>query len=304
MRGLTLILLAGLAALALGCQESGFDESKETARPLKVQHAMGETKVPGQARRPFTLTTDALDDALALDVRPRRAALPAARLPAYLRSRARGVQVTAPVTGLDLAAVEAADPDVILGSKERQRRLYHRLSRIAPTVMSEGGGGEWKLNLRSHGEALGRTNDAEKLLIDWDRRTGRLRRSLGERAARTEVSVVRVLPNGLRTAGLESFAGKVLADVGLARPASQDRPGESQPASLDRPGTLDGDVVLLSVAPGGDAARRRLEGDPRWRRLRAVRDGRVARVDDDVWWAPGGVLAARAALRELERAVG
>ena len=52
-----LIALALVAALA-GCQESGFDESKETQRPLKVQHAIDPltgTKVPGQAERPVTL---------------------------------------------------------------------------------------------------------------------------------------------------------------------------------------------------------------------------------------------------------
>jgi iron complex transport system substrate-binding protein len=304
VRGITLTLLAGLAVLALGCQESGFDERKETARPLKVQHAMGETKVPGQAKHPVTLTTDALDDTLALGVRPRSAALPGSRLPGYLRSRARGVEATPAATRFHLAAVKAANPDVILGSKEKQRALYRRLKRIAPTVMSEGGGGQWKLNLRLHGEALGRTNDAEQLLTDWDRRTARLRRSLGGRGAKTEVSVVRVLPGGLRTAALDSFAGKVLADAGLARPPSQDQPGESQPASLDRPGSLDGDVVLLSAAPGAQDGLRRLESDPRWQRLRAARSGRVVRVEDDVWWAPGGVLAARAALHDLERALG
>ena len=38
--------------------------------------------------------------------------------------------------------------------------------------MTEGGGGQWKLNVRLVGEALGRTNDAEQLLIDYDRRVG------------------------------------------------------------------------------------------------------------------------------------
>ncbi len=44
-----LIALALLGTLA-GCQESGFDESKETRRPLKVQHALDEltgTRCPG-----------------------------------------------------------------------------------------------------------------------------------------------------------------------------------------------------------------------------------------------------------------
>ncbi len=63
-------MLAAVAAFALGCQESGFDERKETARPLKVQHVKGESKVPGQAERPATLTVDSLDDTLALGLRP------------------------------------------------------------------------------------------------------------------------------------------------------------------------------------------------------------------------------------------
>ena len=90
MRVRILIALALVGALA-GCQESGFDESKETQRPLKVQDAMNPltgTKVPGQAERPATLTVDALDDTLALGLRPIRAAVPGLKLPAYLRGRA------------------------------------------------------------------------------------------------------------------------------------------------------------------------------------------------------------------------
>ena len=178
MRVRALIALALVGALA-GCQESGFDESKETQRPLKVQDAMNPltgTKVPGQAERPATLTADALGDTLALRVRP----VAAAEVPPYMRSAARGVDV---VRDDDLAAIAAATPDVILGSKDGQGSLYTDLSKIAPTILSDGD--DWKLTLRLHGEALGRTNDAERLLIDWDNRLARVRRKLG----RGEVSV-------------------------------------------------------------------------------------------------------------------
>jgi iron complex transport system substrate-binding protein len=205
-------LLAALALLALGCQESGFNESKETEKPLKVQHALGETKVPGQATEPMTLTVDALDDTLALKVRPARAAVPDAKLPAYLSETGRGVSLMPPVTASDLAAVDAVHPDLILGSADEQGKLYEDLSRIAPTVMTDGGGGQWKLNLRLIGEALGRTNDAEQLLTDYDREAADARRSI---QGRPTVAVARKTTDGLRYAPRDSFAGTILADAGV-----------------------------------------------------------------------------------------
>lgn len=301
VRGLTLILLAVLVAVVSGCQESGFDERRETAKPLKVQHALGEAKVPGQAERPMTLTNDALDDTLALGVRPVRAALPGGRLPAYLRSRARGIEVVPAVTALDLAAIEAAKPDVILGSAAEQRGLYNDLRQIAPTVMTETAGVQWKLNTRLHGEALGRTNDAEQLLIDYDRRSARLRRRLGARNGHEEVSVVLVTPREVRMAGLESFPGSVLGDLGLSRPRAQQGSREYETLSAEQLPAVDGDLMLLSVAPGAGGALRRLEATPAWRRLGVVRSGRVVRVDAGTWWSGGGILAARAAMRDVAR---
>ena len=206
MRVRILIALALVGALA-GCQESGFDESKETQRPLKVQDAMNPltgTKVPGQAEKPMTLSSDTLGDTLALEVKPVRAALRGARVPAYMRSAARGVEVVAPLTKLDLPATEAAAPDVILGTKEGQADLYPELSKIAPTILSEGD--DWKLTLRLHGEALGRTNDAEELLVDWDNRVARLKRAIGDR----KLSVR--LPGGQRPGPVGEA---VLADLGI-----------------------------------------------------------------------------------------
>jgi iron complex transport system substrate-binding protein len=260
VRVLIVSILAACAALALGCQESGFDESKETARPLKVQHVKGESKVPGQAERVITLSLDALDDTLALGVRPVRAAMPGLRPPRYLGEAAAGVEPINPVTEADMAALDAASPDLILG---RGGALFGELSLVAPTVVTEPGGGQWKLNVRLVGEALGRTNDAEKLLIDYDRRVAAVRREV---EGRPRVAVARHTGSGWEVAERDSFAGTILADAGFR-----------QARSLGS-----ADVVLASQVPPGV-------------------DGSFLRVDHVLWWGRGGVHAARAALADLNR---
>jgi iron complex transport system substrate-binding protein len=279
-RPLLALVAAAVAVAIAGCQESGFDESKETVRPLKVQHVLGETKVPGQAEHPMTLTLDSLDDTLALHVRPARAAVPGGRLPAYLRAEGSGVSLMRPVTAADLAAVEAVDPDLIIGSsgtngRSGQGALYDRLSRIAPTVMLALGGGQWKLNLRLAGEALGRTNDAEQLLIDYDREAALARKAIraGRGAGKPRVAVALATRSGVRFAKESSFAGTVLADAGVKQVFNAG----------------DADVTLLARAPGAQVAAGSLPG-------------RIEAVSAALWWGQGGSMAALTALTELTNA--
>ena len=193
-----LTLLAACAAPALGCQESGFDERKETVRPLKVQHALGESKVPGQAERPATLREDALDDTLALGVEPVAAAVDGGMLPPYLRGPARGVELLAS------GAPPPDEADLIIAGAPQTEERFVELSQVAPTVVIDEGGAEWKLNLRLVGEALGRTNDAEALISRYDREVARVREAL---PAGAKVA--------LQGAGRQSFGATVLADAGV-----------------------------------------------------------------------------------------
>ena len=296
MRGPARAILFAAALVPLaGCQ-TGFDEGKENARPLKVDHALGETKVPGLAKRPLALTDGALDAVLALGVRPAAAALPGGRAPAYLARRAPGLKVLPPVTRATLRAARATRPDVILGSQDGQGRLYKRLDRVAPTVLSDDGGGPgWKLDLRLFGEALGRTNQAEGLLTRWDARAARARRVVRRLSAGRTLAVVRVVRGGLREAGGDSFAGHVLAHVGVPgrRPA-----GAFRRLAPGRAARVRASTVLLSVAPGAGSTLAALGASGSW-------PGRheVVRVDDAVWWGGDGLWAAREALAELERAL-
>jgi iron complex transport system substrate-binding protein len=305
LRCLTPVLAGGLLAVALlaGCTEATDEGEDESRSPnLQVAHAQGNARVPGRSDRWVTLTPDSLDTAVALGVVPLAAATSAdGTLPSYLGQEVRSrIRPVGTAFGLDVRAIERLDPDVIVGTVERQGTRYGALNRIAPTVMTQDTGHSWEVNTRLDGEAFGRTDQAEALLTRYDRRASRLRRSLA-RGPTPEVSVVRVVGDRVVAMGARSFAGTVLGDIGLPRPRRQRVERDVvRPTGSDL-SALDGDVILISSQRGGVSTLEALTASPAWGRLRAVRAGRVHRVADDVWGAGGGVLAAEAALHDLRR---
>jgi iron complex transport system substrate-binding protein len=306
VRGLPTAPLAAalLAAVVLaGCTEAtGEGEDEFLSEKLHVAHAQGDTYVPGRSDRIIALTPDSLDAAVALGVVPVGAATSAdGTLPSYLPEGVRRrIRPVGPAFKLDIDAIKRLDADVIVGTMERQGTRYGTLNRITPTVMTEDSGHSWEVNTRLSGEAFGRTDDVEKLLIRYDRNAARVRRELS-RGPRPQVSVVRVTADGARAFGAKSFAGTILADAGLPRPRSQRVERETVTPSVTDMSALDGDVILLSSPRGGLPRVAELMASSDWQQLRAVRAGRVYRVRDEVWGAGGGLLAADAALGDLRR---
>lgn len=215
------MLIALLALLLAGCSLTPAQPTNpDKKRPLKVQHARGETRVPFLSDRSATVDPAALETALALGVKPLGSTSweHDGRQPAYLRRLAAGVKPLGYAATPDVPALSALDPDVIIGNDLFQKRLYDRLSKIAPTVYSGIPIKDWKGDVRFFGEALGRSDQGEALLIDWDRRVARVHKALGPNPP----DVVR-LPPDLREYLDRTFVDSVLEDVGISAGAAVSR---------------------------------------------------------------------------------
>jgi iron complex transport system substrate-binding protein len=299
-----LIALTAAAALMAGCEAT--KNTVEEKSHLKVAHANGETIVPSRADRVVALVPDALDTAIALGVRPVGASLPAGHraLPGYLGERAAGVKAVGPDARPNLSKIRALDPNLIIGYKPVQGRIYRRLDHLAPTVTTSAlGHADWELNTRLYSEALGRQAGGERLLRDYDHRVARLKRATGPHRGEVEVSLVRVVRGGVRVYNSGSFAGSILNDAGIGRAPTQDAARSYFVVPLSKMSQLDGDLILLSRAPGSGASYRRLISNPRWQALRGVRAGHVHQVADSAWYVGDGMLAARVVMHDLARLV-
>lgn len=275
--------------------------------PGPIRHAAGETPVGPDPMRIVVLAGDELDALCALGLQSRivAAALPdgSDAQPSYLGTVVHDVPAAGTRSAPDLGAIEAAKPDLILGSQALTPDAYGALSAIAPTVFSAAPGPLWQANLRMVGAATGRLRAADDLIggfVEQAKKAGE-----ANDAAHFQASVVQLTDSTLKVFGPETFPGSVLAAVGVDRPAAQrftDKAYIEIPLSEGSPdlSAADGDIVYMSFA--SPAARDRAPAvleSPAWRKLSANRDNRVFVVNNEVWQTGQGLVAARGVVDDL-----
>jgi iron complex transport system substrate-binding protein len=272
--------------------------------PRTVKHALGETKLEKKPERVVVLDSGELDDVLALGITPVGMATTAGQngVPSYLADKAQGIKTVGGISELNLEAIAALKPDLILGSKLRANDLYPELSAIAPTVFSIRPGFPWKENFLLVADSVGEEDKATGLLNDYQKRADDVKSKV---EGSPTISLVRFRPGDIRLYGNLSFIGVILKDIGLPRPKIQDVQDLAVEVSQENIGKADGDWIFYSSYGKPDTtAENTVVNGNLWKALPAVRDGQVARVDDEVWFLGLGPIGAMDVLNDLEKLLG
>ena len=289
---------AAIAVLSLG-----------PALAHEVKHAMGVTDVPENPQRIVVLTNEGSEAVLALGFKPVGAVRSWTGSPWYkhIADKMDGVEVVGEESAVNLELIAGLQPDLILGNKTRQEKIYDQLSAIAPTVMSERLRGDWKVNFALYADALGKKAEGDAQLKAFDDKAVKLSEALGDKKAE-KVSLIRFMPGLTRIYYNDTFPGMIFAQVGIARPAVQDKPGFADDVTKERIPEFDGDRLFYFVyeTGNGKASKQSEEwlAEPLWQNLPVVKAGKAVPVDDAVWNTAGGVIAANLLLDDIARAYG
>ncbi|MFH9348808.1 ABC transporter substrate-binding protein [Kitasatospora sp. NPDC017646] len=123
------------------------------------------------------------------------------------------------------------------------------------------------------------------------------------KAAATRVEMARFLAGAPTRLYLDdTFVSSLFKDLGLGRPANQDKSGFSLEISPEQVDQAAADVIFYSAY--GDAAksdRTRITEGTLWKNLDAVRNGRVHQVDDDLWMLGIGYSGAGLILDQIRK---
>lgn len=267
--------------------------------PRTVTHARGTTELAEKPQRVVVLDTGELDAVLSLGITP--VGIPSTEgsspIPSYLADKVADAKTVGTIQELNLEAVAALKPDLIIGSQLRADKLYDQLAAIAPTVFSIRPGFPWKENFLLAGEALGEETKAVEVLNAYqDKAT-----ALGEDIeGDPKISLLRFMPEKIRLYGNKSLIGVILQDAGLARPENQNIDDLATEISAENLAEADSDWVFYTSygTPEATGEKAAIEG-PIFKELSAVKNGQTHRVNDDVWFLGLGPTGAGQILDDL-----
>lgn len=264
-----------------------------------VTHAAGVSEVPADPQRIVVLSTAALDAACALGLWERvvgAVTMDGPRpQPQYLGTGVLEIPAVGTLAEPDPTRIADLDPDLILGGTPTGAATFDALGTIAPTVLV-GEPISWQAEFAAYAAGMGRERAAAEALNSYQADA----RDLGVELAANEsqASIIRFGADETQTQGTDSFAGRVLADVGVQRPAAQ-RGDSALVTSGEYQELVEGDIIYVIFA--GEEGRADGESIMRgreWKDLGAVADKRVFAVEDSVWHGDG-LTAARAMLTDL-----
>ncbi|MFC6231312.1 ABC transporter substrate-binding protein [Paenibacillus allorhizosphaerae] len=272
----------------------------------KVKHAMGESDVPSNPKRVVILTNEGTEALLSLGVKPVGAVKSFTGNPWFdhLKADLEGVQVLGEESQPNLELIASLKPDLIIGNKMRQEKIYDQLKAIAPTVFSETLRGEWKNNFNLYAEALGKKQEGEKVIAAFDKRIEDFKQKAGDKIKQEKVAVVRFMGGKTRYYYGDMFSGVIFKQIGFPRSDPKSDEKSFEDISKERLTELEAaDKIFYFTYETGDGKGTKQEqewlNDPIWKNIKAVKNNKLVKVNDVTWNTAGGVKAANLMLDDL-----
>lgn len=304
-------ILAIFLLAACGGKEDQTTEKEDKPKTTEetsytVEHPMGSTTIKGTPERVVILTNEGTEALLSLGVTPVGAVKSFTGDPWYdhIADQLKDTQVVGVESEVNVEAIAALKPDLIIGNKMRQEKIYDQLNAIAPTVFAETLRGDWKVNFELYAKALNQEEKGKEVLEKYDARIAELKEKLGDKL-NMKVSMVRFMAGEVRIYHKDTFSGVILGDLGFARPESQNVDDFAERnVTKERIPAMEGDILFYFTYETGDGKGSELEkewiADPLFNNLEVAKKGEVHKVSDTIWNTAGGVLAANLMLDDIE----
>jgi len=264
-------------------------------------------QVPIPANPQRILATYLEDHLLSLGVKPVAQWMVANGKQEYLQSE--GLEGIPTISyNLPLEEVLSFNPDlIIIGSSTLvQNGMYEQYAKIAPTfVLGDDLVKDWRKTLTKIGELLGREEQAQKVLQEYDAKVEETKKKIAPILEGKKVATLWLVQKSFFIVDKQMACGSVLyGDLGLQPPElvlnlPKDDDASWKPVTLEKLAELDADYIFLvnSDGPGG----KEVLDQPIWKNLPAVKENRVYELSSSSSWLYSGAIAGKQVMDDLVR---
>lgn len=263
------------------------------AAPIEVNDGQHSVQLPDTPKRVVVLEFSFLDSLAAVGVTPVGAADDGDAKRVLPRVRQAIGQWTS--VGLrsqpSIEEIARLKPDLIIADLNRHQALYKDLSSIAPTLLLPSRGEDYEGSLTSAeliGKALGKSSEMQARIAA---NRAHLKDIAQQIPAGASVMFGVAREDSFSVHGPHSYAGSVLAAIGLKVPSVRENAAPTEFVSLEQLLALNPAWLLVghyrhpSIVDAWSK-------QPLWQVLDAVRNQQVAEVDGDTWARNRGVMAS------------
>ncbi|WP_372660728.1 iron-siderophore ABC transporter substrate-binding protein [Cohnella sp.] len=254
-----------------------------------VKSIKGDITIPTEPKKVIGTTVTYPEFLYALGVTPIAAENYHEQFPSYFNETFKDVIRMGNVDTANFEAMLATEPDLIIAPAWRDEKSYDQLAKIAPTVLLPDRD-DWRDELRDMGEALGRLDQAEQVIQDYDRKTMEAKENLNALVGDETVIYMRITPKGSYVLGKQSSRGKIIhQELGLKPVDAYPKDEGSVMLSLEMLPEYNPDHIILQVDSGDEAAQARTTYEDMlkssiWKNLDSVKNNHVYLVGDNEWF--------------------
>ncbi|GAA4671323.1 ABC transporter substrate-binding protein [Gordonia humi] len=281
-RALTTAVLIALVALLAGVLGAcgSEDADADTGSTFAMENAFGTSEIPTSPKRILAVSEADLNAAQVLGVTPSVVAeykefpFNVWTTDALKKEDADPERIwTGTSYEIRTEDVVKARPDLILAvGSWYMDDTYQQLSKIAPVVtfpkpFTSPSDVDAATFLRTVAKALGKEDEAEKVIKDTDAKSAKWREDNPTVVGKTAALAVQYIGGGISNDSVEPYVANYLKMFGLVPPPSTD---PSQP-SLEDLSSLDRDILILNFY----ADRKEITENSVFKNLAVVRDGRT-----------------------------
>lgn len=280
-----------------------------SAAEYKIEHSMGVATLADTPKRIVVLTNEGTEALVVLGIKPVGATNSWNGDPdfyTFIKDDLEGVVAVGKEHKINLEAIVALEPDLIIATKVRHEKIYPQLEQIAPTVVSLTIGESMLENLELYGRAVGKEAEAKQAVANYHSHVKKLHDALSEDNLNEKISIVRFMPSNVRIMQKLSFSGRILEEVGFKRTPSNDIDAFMEKTeSKERIPAMDGDRIFFHKwnddADKSAAVEKEWMDEAMWKNLSAVKAGNVHEVNDIFWNTSGGIISANKMLDSVAK---